>query len=105
MINSATRSILIVTAIASSGLCQSDNPNTIVGGGYLFPAPSNLAPGQVITVFALGVGSALKQPVLAGAGSLPTSLAGISVTIEQATTILAPILQVSPATGCPNCGV
>jgi uncharacterized protein (TIGR03437 family) len=36
---------------------------------------------------------------------LPTSLAGISVILVQATNILAPILQVSPATLCENCGV
>jgi uncharacterized protein (TIGR03437 family) len=105
MINSATRFILIAAVIARSALCQSATPSTIVGAGYLFPAPINLAPGQVITVFAMGVGSSLKQTVLAGAGNLPTSLAGIGVTIQPETTILVRILQVSPATVCPNCGV
>jgi uncharacterized protein (TIGR03437 family) len=105
MINSATRFILSVAALAVPALCQSANPSTIVGAGYLFPAPINIAPGQVITVFATGEGSTLTQPVFAGAGNLPTSLAGISVTIEQATSILSPILQVSPTTRCGICGV
>jgi uncharacterized protein (TIGR03437 family) len=105
VITSATRFILIVAAVAGPALCQSANRSTIVGAGYLFPAPINIAPGQVITVFAMGVGSTLKQPVLAGAGSLPTSLAGISLTLVQATNIPAPILRVSPATLCGNCGV
>jgi uncharacterized protein (TIGR03437 family) len=104
MIHPATRFILIVAAVAVSAPGQSINPNTIVGAGYLFPAPISVAPGQVITVFATGVGSTLTQPVFAGAGKLPTSLAGISVTLMQETNIPAPILEVSPETTCSNCG-
>jgi uncharacterized protein (TIGR03437 family) len=44
-----------------------------------------------------------EQPVFAGTGNLPTSLAGIGVTISQATEIAAPILQVSSG-GCAFCG-
>ncbi|HWY49381.1 MAG TPA: hypothetical protein VNX70_18480 [Bryobacteraceae bacterium] len=105
MIHFPAPSILIAAAAALSALGQSSSSSTIAGAGYLFPAPINVAPGQVITVFARGVGSTLKQPVQAGFGSLPTSLAGISVTLVQAKNILAPILQVSPATLCGNCGV
>jgi len=105
MSNSSARFLLIVATVAGPALCQSANNNTIVAAGYLFPAPINLAPGQVVTVFAMGVGSALKQPVLAGAGRLPTSLAGIGVTLVEATNIAAPILQVSPAARCGTCGV
>src|SRR5271154_4490943 len=104
MIHSA-RLILIAAAFAVSALGQSINPNTIVGAGYLFPSPIFLAPGQVITVFAIGVGSTLTQPVFAGTGKLPTSLAGISVTIAQETNLPAPILVVSPAPRCSNCPV
>ena len=104
MIQPATRYVLIAAATALSALGQSGNPSTIAGAGYLYPAPISLAPGQVITIFAMGVGSTLKQPVLAGAGKLPTSLAGISVTIVQQTNIVAPILAVVPATTCPDCG-
>ncbi len=104
MIRSIARYILTAAA-ALSALGQSGNPSTITGAGYLYPGPLFVAPGQVITVFATGVGSTLKQPVFAGAGNLPTSLAGISATIIQQTNILAPILQVSPVTLCPNCGV
>jgi uncharacterized protein (TIGR03437 family) len=105
MIHFPARYILIAAAAALSALGQSSSSSTIAGAGYLFPAPISVAPGQVITVFAKGVGSTLKQPVLAGFGSLPTSLAGISVTIVQATNILAPILQVSPSTLSGNFGV
>jgi uncharacterized protein (TIGR03437 family) len=42
--------------------------------------------------------------VYAPAGKLPTSLAGIGVTITQGTNMPAPILAVSPVTTCPNCG-
>jgi len=105
MIHLANRLILIAAALAVSAPGQNTNPNTIVGAGYLFPSPIFLAPGQVITVFAIGVGSTLTQPVFAGTGKLPTSLAGISVTIAQETNLPAPILVVSPAPRCSNCPV
>ncbi|HTW31437.1 MAG TPA: hypothetical protein VMD76_07150 [Candidatus Sulfotelmatobacter sp.] len=105
MTQAATRLILIVATAAVSAVGQSANPNTIVGAGYLFPGSISIAPGQIITIFAAGVGSTLKQPVFAGAGNLPTSLAGIGVTLIQATNIPVPILQVSPVSICPNCGV
>jgi len=105
MIHLATRFIFIVAAVAVSALGQNTSPNTIVGAGYLYPAPISVAPGQVITLFAMGVGSTLARPVSAGAGNLPTSLGGISVTIQQGATIAAPILQATPATTLcgPSC--
>jgi uncharacterized protein (TIGR03437 family) len=103
MILSVTRFLLIATATALSALGQSASPSTITGAGYLFPVPVNVAPGQIITVFAAGVGSTLTQPVLAGAGNWPTSLAGISVTIQQGTAIPAPIFEVNPLTTCAGC--
>ncbi len=105
MIRLASRLIMIVVTLAVSAPGQNPNPDTIVGAGYLFPAPISVAPGQVITIFAMGVGSTLTQPVSAGAGKLPTSLAGISVTLAQETNLPVPILQVTPATLCGNCGV
>ena len=106
MTQSATWYVLIAAVTALSAWGQSASPNTIVGAGYLSPTSLKVAPGQVITVFAAGVGSTLTQPVFAGAGNLPTSLAGISVTIRQGTDIPAPILAVSPVATCgASCGV
>jgi uncharacterized protein (TIGR03437 family) len=103
MIYSATR-LILVAAVAISASGQSANPTgAIAGAGYLFPGPISIAPGQVITIFATGVPSPPSQPVFAGAGNLPTSLAGIGVTIVQATEIPAPILRVSSG-GCAFCG-
>ena len=103
MIYPPTR-LIFVAAVAISGWGQGANPTgAIAGAGYLFPAPISIAPGQVITIFATGVPSPPAQPVFAGAGNLPTSLAGIGVTIVQATEIPAPILQVNSG-GCAFCG-
>jgi uncharacterized protein (TIGR03437 family) len=104
MILSVTRFLLIAAATALLALGQSASPSTIIGAGYLFPAPINVAPGQIITVFAAGVGSTLTQPVFAGAGNWPTSLAGISVTIQQGKDIPAPIYEVNPIPTCGSCG-
>jgi uncharacterized protein (TIGR03437 family) len=103
MIQSTARVPLILAAVAGLAIGQSANPSTILSAGYVYPAFINVAPGQIITVFAAGVGGALKQPVFSGAGTLPTSLAGISVTLGQQTLVPAPILQVTPA-GCVVCG-
>jgi uncharacterized protein (TIGR03437 family) len=103
MILSVTRFLLVAAASALSALGQSTGPGTIIGAGYLFPAPINVAPGQIITIFAAGVGSTLTQPVFAGAGNWPTSLAGISVTIQQGKDIPAPIFEVNPIPTCGSC--
>jgi hypothetical protein len=108
MIHPIGRFIVVVAAFVVSAPGQNVNTNSIIGAGYLVPGPLILAPGQVITVFAVGVGGTLKQPVFAGAGKLPTSLAGISVTfaeqgVNAETNLSAPILIVSPSPRCPNC--
>jgi uncharacterized protein (TIGR03437 family) len=106
MLQRATRFALVAAATALATLGQSASTNTIVGAGYVSPTSLQVSPGQVITIFAVGVGSTLTQPVLAGPGNLPTSLAGISVTIRQGTDTLAPILKVSPVSTCgAGCGV
>jgi uncharacterized protein (TIGR03437 family) len=103
MVYAATR-LILVAAVAISAAAQIPNPTgAIAGAGYLYPGPIYIAPGQVITIFTTGVPSPPAQPVLAGAGNLPTSLAGIGVTIVQGTVIPAPILRVSSG-GCAFCG-
>ena len=79
--------------------------NTIVGAGYTYPVPINAAPGQIITLFVAGVGSTLTGPVTAGAGTLPTSLAGISVTFQQGVTIAVPMLAVRPVSTCTSASI
>ncbi len=104
MIYPVIRSIL-VAAVAISAAGQVPNPTgAIAGTGYLPRGPIFIAPGQVITIFATGVPNPPAQPVFAGAGSLPTSLAGIGVTIVQEPQIPARILEVSSGP-CGFCGV
>ena len=86
MLQRATRFALAALTTALTALGQSASPNMIVGAGYVSPTSLQVSPGQVITIYAAGVGSSLTQPVLAGPGNLPTSLAGITVTIRQVIT-------------------
>jgi len=103
VIYSATR-LILVAAVAISASGQFLNPTgAVAGAGYLYPGPINIAPGQVITIFTTGVPSPPSQPVVAGAGALPTSLAGIGVTVSQTTQIPVPVLRVSSG-GCAFCG-
>jgi len=72
--------------------------------GYDLPTPPPVAPGSVITIFVPGVGASLAGPVTAGSVPLPTTLAGISVTLAQngspAQSIPVPILAVRPMSTC-----
>jgi uncharacterized protein (TIGR03437 family) len=73
----------------------------IIGGaGHANPVPLPVAPGQLITLFIQGVSTQLTAPVRASGGSLPTMLAGVSVTYRQGTDRPAPILEARPISSC-----
>ena len=76
--------------------------NTIVGAGYVNPAPVSVAPGQILSFFVDGVGSSLTQPVHASTGALPPTLAGITVTLQQGSTLPVPLMDVRPVSMCPG---
>src|ERR1700678_1958818 len=63
---------------AASGFGQ-----IVTGAGYTLPAPINVAPGQILTVYVQGMGSALTGSVHATGNTLPASLAGLSGTLQQ----------------------
>jgi uncharacterized protein (TIGR03437 family) len=77
-----------------------------VGGGYTAPVPIAVAPGQVITLFVHGIGSNLSERVSADSVTpLPRSLAGISVSLTQATSVdplPVPLLAAYPVKTCPS---
>ncbi len=76
--------------------------NTVVGGGHAGPAPVSVAPGEILTFFVDGLGISLTQPMRAPSGPLPTTLAGINVTLRQATDTPVPIIEVRPVSTCPH---
>ena len=76
--------------------------NTVVAGGYTAPAPVPVAPGQIVTFFVDGLGISLTQPMRASSGPLPVTLAGITVTLHQATDTPVPIVEVRPVSTCPH---
>ncbi len=80
---------------------QTGPSNLVVGAGYALPAPVNVAPGQVLTFFVQGVGNMLTSAVRAPEGAnLPTSLAGISVTVRQGADRKVPLFEVRPVSTC-----
>lgn len=97
--------LTVVVLALSAGVAFSQNSasNTIVGAGYSLPAPLNVAPGQLVTLFVQGVGQSLTQPVAAARdGKLPGSLAGISVTLRQGFALIVPMLEVRPVSTCAD---
>jgi uncharacterized protein (TIGR03437 family) len=72
--------ILLMFALGAFG--QSGAGNTVAGMGYLYPAPVNVAPGQLITVFVAG-----------------TVQGNISATIQNQA---APVLEVRPGPACES---
>jgi uncharacterized protein (TIGR03437 family) len=85
--------------------------NVVFGAGYFPPVPVFAVPGGVVNLFVQGIGSKLTGPVAATNFPLPTVLAGISVTLNQAIgpqPIQLPMLVVRPVSTCqnqrPSCG-
>jgi len=70
-----------------------------VGAGYVSPAPLTVAPGQVVTLFVNGIGG-LTQIFQAPGKRWPTTLGGVSVTLEQGANIPVPIFEVRPVSTC-----
>ena len=88
--------ISVAAAFAQGG-------GAVVGAGYHTFAPVSVAPGQVITVFVTGIGN-VAQKYSAGNLPLPTTLGGISATLNELGVITAatPILAVFPFSACKN---
>jgi len=86
--------ISIAAALAQGGAA-------VVGAGYHTFAPIYVAPGQVITVFVTGIGN-VTQKYSAGNLPLPTTLGGISASLDElgVTIAAAPILAVFPVSAC-----
>lgn len=76
----------------------SANAATVVAAGYSSPRSISIAPGQIITFFVSGIGATLTGPVRANTASLPTSLAGISATLNSSSAM--PMLAVEPVATC-----
>jgi uncharacterized protein (TIGR03437 family) len=89
----------------------SQTSNVVFGSGNFPPVPVFGAPGSVVDLFVQGIGSQLAGPAAATNFPLPTALAGISVSLNQAIgpqPIQLPILAVRPISTClnprPSCG-
>ncbi len=84
-------------------LAQSIAPQPFIGAAsYSPPVPISVAPGQILTLFLPGLGSAVSGPVTAPKGALPTLLAGVSGSFKQFSTVPEPlpILEVQPIVSC-----
>lgn len=93
--------ILILCLLTATTKAQT--PSAVVGAGYNSPLSIYAAPGQVITLFVYGVGKGLSGRVEANRLPLPTTLAGISVLMEQFYTpnvVPVPIFSVQPLDIC-----
>jgi len=88
----------LILALATA-LAQTPQP-AIVGANYSAVFTLPVAPGQLITLIVDGLGSPLPGPARAPAGSLPTTLAGISAVFRQGTDLAAPVLEVLPFSTC-----
>jgi uncharacterized protein (TIGR03437 family) len=90
--------LYLLPAVVAS--CFGQSAPVVTGAGYILPAPINVAPGQILTIYVQGIGSALTQPVRAPGNILPTSLAGISATLQQGANRPVGILDVRPVSTC-----
>jgi uncharacterized protein (TIGR03437 family) len=72
---------------------------TLAGAGYADPSMIQVAPGQITTLFVTGLKTVLTSQVNATVVPLPTVLAGISVTLNQAGVPLLAIQQIPVCSG------
>jgi hypothetical protein len=77
---------------------------TLVGSGYSNPTSIRVSPGQITTLFVSGLDIDPTRPQNASTLPLPTSLAGISVTMKQSQSYAAPILAVKQLSVCSVSG-
>lgn len=80
---------------------------TLAGTGYTDPSIIRVAPGQITTLFVTGLKTVLtSQPVNANTIPLPTTLAGISVTLNQTGSqpTPVPLMSVQQVSVCSNGG-
>jgi len=94
---------LILIALAMS-LALGQNAPMLVGSGYGLPAQLSIAPGQIVTLQVTGLKTVLTSPSKATQMPLPSTLAGISVTLTQylpiKTSLPVPLLGVSQRNFC-----
>jgi len=74
---------IFCVAFAAGVFGQDSSVNTIASVGYLYPAPVNVAPGQLITVFVQG-----------------NTQGTITATVQQVSGHAAPVIEVRPPTPC-----
>ena len=94
---------LLFASVFSTALFSGETPSTVVAAGYRMPTPVTVAPGQVITFFVHGICAGLMEPIRAQTNPLPTSLAGITVTLKQFNPDRPlPILAIEPVSPCAD---
>jgi hypothetical protein len=92
---------LLLLTLCDQVRAQSDR--VIADAGYRAPTAVTVAPGQIITFFLPGIGTAVTQRIGASVLPLPTTLGAISGVIRQSadpTQIAAPIIEVRPVSNC-----
>lgn len=93
--------MLTLTLLAASALfAQSDM--AVLSAGYSAPAPIEVAPGQVVTLFTRGIGPGSGVPLRKAEATqtpLPNTLAGVALTVDQRP---VPILALRQTNDCDD---
>jgi uncharacterized protein (TIGR03437 family) len=91
---------LLAVLSLGAGSVFAQGSAAFVGAGFNAIAPVSVAPGQVITIFATGVGN-VTQKTTSAKPPLANTLAGITaVLVRGDTPIPSPILAVFPLNDC-----
>jgi uncharacterized protein (TIGR03437 family) len=98
--------IALVAAITVSLVPVFGQGITLSGTGYTNSTALRVAPGQITTLFVTGVKTVLSQAVNATTLPLPTTLAGISVTLNHGgSRTPVPLLSIQQVSVCDSGGV
>lgn len=98
--------ILIAAFLCSTPALEAQLPDSVIPSGYGLPTGAAVAPGQILRLFVQGVGASLTQPVFATGLPLPTTLADISIQLQEFhqdipfLTAPVPLFAVVPFSSC-----
>src|SRR5215469_10114342 len=91
--------------VLSSGTALGQGP-TLAGTGYADPAIIRVAPGQITTLYVIGLKTVGLKPISATTVPLPVMLSGISVTLNQLgiQPTPTPLLAIQQLSACGSTG-
>lgn len=91
---------LSLISLVGERMAVAQQRTQVLAAGYSNLVAMKVAPGQIITFFAHGIGANITTGIRTSSVPLPTTLAGISAVFSQSIQIPVPIISIQPVNNC-----